>query len=428
MGKIGKKIGIIGLLCFFLCAFPSVAQARSSVVQFSTKKEQVKKGDTITVVCQVTATEEFLDTSFSIRYDADVLHFVKGGTKVTGSDGKLTVLSVGNSETTLKKTFSLQFAAAKKGTAFISVDGTAKVTDADGNDFSVSSNQLMITVNKKGTTKKEPAATTPPVATPEPEISNVNTLKSLETSALSFTPEFTAEGDAYKAQVSSYTDTLYVSFETTHERARVQLKGNKGLKTGVNDVQVLVTAESGDTRVYHIAVTKETEAQTKEREDNEKNVIQDVEFGLTKDGERTVIKNSYEFEVLDPSLLDQIPAGYIQSNIELNGIAIPAFTMEQDLDNNYLLLYLKGPADKKGLYQFDREEKTLQRYTGTMIEKINRSEGKKTDSASGLSLSNFVLLGIIVTLVIIILCMLIVMLKMVMKKKEKKDGVDDLDF
>ena len=428
MGKIGKKIGIIGLLCFLLCAFPSVAQARSSVVQFSTKKEQVKKGDTITVVCQVTATEEFLDTSFSIRYDADVLHFVKGGTKVTGSDGKLTVLSVGNSETTLKKTFSLQFAAAKKGTAFISVDGTAKVTDADGNDFSVSSNQLMITVNKKGTTKKEPAATTPPVATPEPEISNVNTLKSLETSALSFTPEFTAEGDAYKAQVSSYTDTLYVSFETTHERARVQLKGNKGLKTGVNDVQVLVTAESGDTRVYHIAVTKETEAQTKEREDNEKNVIQDVEFGLTKDGERTVIKNSYEFEVLEPSLLDQIPAGYIQSNIELNGIAIPAFTMEQDLDNNYLLLYLKGPADKKGLYQFDREEKTLQRYTGTMIEKINRSEGKKTDSASGLSLSNFVLLGIIVTLVIIILCMLIVMLKMVMKKKEKKDGVDDLDF
>jgi len=153
-----------------------------------------------------------------------------------------------------------------------------------------------------------------------------------------------------------------------------------------------------------------------------------VEFGLTQTGDRVVIKNSYEFEVLNPSFLEQVPAGYIQSNIELNGIAIPAFTMEQDLDNNYLLLYLKGPAGKNALYQFDREEKTLQRYTGTMIDKINRSEGKKVTSGTGLSLSNFVLLGIIVTLVIIILCMLIVMLKVVMKKKEKKDEVDDLDF
>jgi len=428
MGKIGKKIGIILVLCMLFCAIPTVAKAGSSVVQFSTKNEQVKKGDTFTIVCQVTATEEFLDTSFTINYDAEVLHFVKGGKKVSGGDGKLTVLSVGNSETTTKKTFSLQFTAAKKGNAFISVDGTAKVTDAEGEDFSVSSNQLMVTVSKKGATNKEPATTTQPIVTPEPEVSNVNTLKSLEISALSFAPEFTSKGNQYKAQVSSKTDTLYVSFETNNEKARVKLIGNKGLKTGVNDVQIVVTAENGDKRTYHIEVTKETEAQTKEREDNEQSVVKDVEFGLTQTGDRVVIKNSYEFEVLNPSFLEQVPAGYIQSNIELNGIAIPAFTMEQDLDNNYLLLYLKGPAGKNALYQFDREEKTLQRYTGTMIDKINRSEGKKVTSGTGLSLSNFVLLGIIVTLVIIILCMLIVMLKVVMKKKEKKDEVDDLDF
>ena len=133
--------------------------------------------------------------------------------------------------------------------------------------------------------------------------------------------------------------------------------------------------------------------------------------------------------------MSEIPAGYIQSTIELNGITVPAFTMENDLDNNYLLLYLKGPSGENSLYQYDRAEQTLQRYTGSMIEKVNKSVGKKTET-SALPVSNYVLLGIIVGLVILILCMLIAMLKMAMKKKEEKKTsagkgkniLDDLDF
>ena len=428
MGNIGKRIGFFVCICCLFLAFPIVAKAGSGVVQFSTKTEQVKKGDAVTIICQVTATEEFLDTSFNINYDADVLHFVKGGKKVSGGDGKLTVLSVGNTEATTKKTFSLQFIAAKKGYAFVSVEGTAKVTDAEGNDFSISSNRLMVNVSKKGAVKEEPKETVAPVATPEPVFSDNNKLKSLETSALSFSPEFTPEGEAYTAQVSSDTNTLYVTFETEDEKARVRLIGNKDLKTGSNYAKVVVTAENGSQREYQITITKETEAQTKEREEREEKIVKDVEFGLTQNGDRKILKNSYEFEVLDPSGLEQIPAGYIQSNVEFNGITVPAFTMEQDLENNYLLLYLKGPAGENTLYQFDREEKTLQRYTGTMIDKINKGEGSKRNIGSGLSVSNFVLLGFIVALVI--MCLLITMIKMTMKmkqKEEKKDG-DDLDF
>ena len=98
--------------------------------------------------------------------------------------------------------------------------------------------------------------------------------------------------------------------------------------------------------------------------------------------------------------------------------------MENDLDNNYLLMYLKGPAGENNIYQYDRTEKTLQRYTGNLIEKVNRSAGAEGES-SGLSVSNYVLFGVIIGLIIIILCMLIAMLKMAMRKKEDKKSISE---
>ena len=75
------------------------------------------------------------------------------------------------------------------------------------------------------------------------------------------------------------------------------------------------------------------------------------------------------------------------------------------------------------------------RYTGSMIEKVNRGAGEGKKSAAPL-MSNYVFLGVITGLIIIILCMLIAMLKMAMKRREdrkkipssEKNIMDDLDF
>lgn len=128
--------------------------------------------------------------------------------------------------------------------------------------------------------------------------------------------------------------------------------------------------------------------------------------------------------ILDPSGLKEVPAGYVLSRIEVDGVQIPAFTMKNDLDNNYLLMYLKGPAGENTIYQYDRTEKTLQRYTGTMVDKVNRSEGAE-ERHSVMSVSNYVLFGIIIGLIIIILSMLIAMLKMAMKRKEEKKQISE---
>ena len=423
-----KKIVFVFLFFLSVLLFPAEAGAAGCVIQFSTADSQVKKGDTFTVVCQVTSDTAFLDTEFKVNFDSDILHFQKGGRKVTASGGVLTVSSTGNETATTKKTFSLQFVAVKNGKASLEVDGTAKITNEDGEGLSVSSNRLDITVSKKGAQQTPAAAATAvPVVTPEPVLSKNNRLKTLKTSAVSFQPEFSSDVTEYTATVDADTDTLYFSFAAEDDKSRVQATGNENLKTGANNVQLTITAEDGGQKVYHILVTRETEAQTKEREEGNTGAAADLSFHVTKKNDQIFLSNQYQFEVLDTSQLQNIPAGYVQSSIDLNGVSVPAFTMENDLDNNYLILYLKGPSGEATFYQFDRQEKTLQRYTGSMIEKINKSAGQK-ESRTSLSLSNYVLLGIITGLVILVLCMLIAMLKMAIRKKESKKDTDFLDF
>ena len=419
---------LLGMVLIFSVP-PLKAQAGSAVIQFTAADQEVQKGDIFTVICQVTSTDSFLDTEFQIEYDTELVQFLKGGSKVTGDNGILTVSSTGNDTAVSKKTFSLQFVANKKGNAVFEVKGTASIRDGDGNSFSSSSNRLVVTVNKKGAgVQSTPTPTEPPKATPEPVLSDNNKLKNLKTNALDFTPEFTGGREEYTATVDHDTDTLYISFQAEDDTARVQLKGNEKLKEGTNKVRIIVTAQDGKARTYNITVTRETAEETKERNGGESGGgtadVEDISFKAAKDGKRVILKNSYEFEVLDPSGLKEVPAGYILSGIEVEGIQIPAFTMENDLDNNYLLMYLKGPAGENNIYQYDRTEKTLQRYTGNLIEKVNRSAGAEGES-SGLSVSNYVLCGVIIGLIIIILCMLIAMLKMAMRKKEDKKSISE---
>lgn len=425
------------LLCLFgMLLIPMTAKASSGVIQLSATKEEVTKGSNVSVICQVTSDASFLDTSFTLTYDDSILTFLSGGKKVSGGNGTIHVSSVGNSDVTTKKTFSLQFEAKKAGISPISLDGTAKVTDAEGNAFSMSSNNLSITVKKKGsksaksTTAKE---TEVPKVTPVPQYSTENRLKSLRVNAISMTPEFSPDIKDYNVSVDCDTSVLYMSYVMQDEKSRVLLKGNENLSEGKNTVIVRVTSESGVVNDYRLIVTKESEAETKEREGKAVREGSAFTFLVHKNGDKVLIQNSYEFEVLDPSTVQDVPAGYEQTSIQLNGITVPSFTMSNDLDNNYLLFYLKGPSGENGWYQYDREEKTLQRYTGTMVERVNR--GVATGGMA--SLSTYVLVGIIVVLIVILLVMLIVMLKMASDRKrtvsqDEEENVgkhwDDLDF
>lgn len=428
--RLGRFILAAFILMFVVFAIPVRCEASSCVIQFSTSSAQVKKGELFTIVCQVTSDDPFLDVSFTVDYDDNIMQFIKGGKKVSGDYGELTVDSSGNSDETYKKTFSLQFKGKKNGSGLISVKDTAEVTDAEGNAFSVSSNRLSIQVSKKGSKAEEsatvdgepPADDLPPaVVTPSPVSSKNNRLKRLKTTAYTMTPDFSGDVTEYSAKVDNLAETLYVSFVPEDEKARVRIYGNENLKTGDNQVTVQVTSESGKVRKYRITVYRETKEETEERTETKEEKKKDMSFTVLQRADTIFIQNAYEFEVLDTDGLKEVPEGYIQSKIVLDGVSVPAFTMEEELDSTYLLLYLKGPSGERGLYQYDREEKTLQRYTGNMVERVNRGNASSDGGSLETGSTPYVMLAIIVVLVILILCLLIAMLKMAIRRKEEME-------
>ncbi|MCI5937746.1 MAG: hypothetical protein MRZ36_07120 [Eubacterium sp.] len=179
-----KKLGICLLLALVVClGGKATAQASSGRIQMSVLNPTVQKGDMFTVVCKVTSDEEFLDTEFKLSYDSEVVTFLEGGSKVSGDSGLLVISSTGNEETVTKKTFALQFAADQMGSVAFEIEGSPKITDADGNGFSVISNSLRVSIAKKTKKKKqdkkqdktdqnaekeEPKPSDPPAATMQP--------------------------------------------------------------------------------------------------------------------------------------------------------------------------------------------------------------------------------------------------------------------
>ena len=359
---------------------PVTAKAASGSLQLSALSETVSKGSQVTVVCQVASAESFADVSFRLSYDDSILTFLSGGKKVSGGNGMLEIASTGNTAEVPKKTFSLQFKAKKKGTTIIRADGDISVTNASGEKFSMWSNQVAVSVVKK---KKKTGNT----------------------------------------EVDANSDSLYYSYALQDEKARVLVRGGENLSEGNNDVSFVVTAEDGSVREYKVMVTKETKEETESRED-EADTTQSVGFVVEQKGDKKIIKNSYEFEVANPDDLERVPEGYIQSSVVLSGVTVTAFTMEHDLDNNYLLLYLKPKGGDAALYQYDRTEQTIQKYTGTMVERVNK--GETADDSGSFPISTTVLMAVIIVLIVTVLSLLIVMLKMAMKRRDKKGK--ELDF
>ena len=82
---------------------------------------------------------------------------------------------------------------------------------------------------------------------------------------------------------------------------------------------------------------------------------------IQKNG-NTIIKNkiSYTLVPLEDSSL--IPGGYVKTKLILYGVSVTAYTMEKDLENDFILMYAKKGDGEPQFYQYDRKEKTLQRF------------------------------------------------------------------
>ena len=142
-----------------------------------------------------------------------------------------------------------------------------------------------------------------------------NALKSLSVEGYEITPSFDSEVLEYSVSVASTVNSVKINATKQDNYASVEGLGEKEVIEGANKFEIKVTAENGNVRTYNLVV----------------NVIDENPITI-KDG-MTVVKNSKYVE---------IPEGYVEEKITVNGVEVPAFR------NEFLNIVLIAVRDKDG--------------------------------------------------------------------------------
>lgn len=412
------KIFICTLLITLLLLPHTICQAASATLNLSTDTESAVVGDEITISLSVSSDAMLGDFEAYITYNADILEFKNDASFIAGGEGllKLTDKNTVNQESSRK--YIMKFTAKAIGISEIAIKDKAEIYDLDsGLAMSVSSNRLEINVSAAKTASD-----------------NTN-LKSLKISPGVLTPDFDKAETEYKADLKYEDEKLILSAVPEDENANVTIEGNEKLIAGNNKIIIKVKAESGDTKDYIISVTRNEEdkqetdeinesdgTDTNDSQTQEDNNIENKTTGIgnvliIKDGEDLYIQNGFRYRILEPGEDVAIPGGYIKTSLLLDNVPVTAYTLINDLDNDYLLLYAMNADGESGFYQYDRKEATLQRYTKGI-------EGNKVVKSPDLIQSDeykakLITMGIVLTVLGAICILLsVALIRVYLKKKD----------
>lgn len=426
--KLIKRCLIIFAAVSFLAAGMNVTSkpvsAASAMIQFAVSSGSVKAGGDFSVNMTVEASEGITGIDAYVSYDSQVMTYVSGGSGISGGSGLLHVYMSGAKGKKTKYEFPMQFKAVAAGNGAISISDEASVTGKSGSVIPASSNRVLVNVTG------ETSASANPISE---ELSNDNALLSLGISAGTLEPQFSSDVTEYKATVDCNTESMYFTYQASDKKAAVSFFGNESLNYGDNTVMVTVTAQNNDTKDYIIKVKKETEAETEKRL-AEEGAGGGIGFDVyTEDGE-VYIQNQYRFRIVDVDESEKVPAGYKKTSVLLYGVNVTAYTIESDLDNEYLLMYCMNESGDKQFYQYDRQEKSLQRYTGELIDKVNAnaSDGNGSENMNAKQYQSNLRQMAIIIAVLAALCVMLVMavINIVLKQSKRKNvrTRDELDF
>lgn len=345
----------------------------------------------------------------------------------------LSILSGGGNDWLENSSKTMSFRAVNVGSTTISIVPES-VAYSDGSGLYTASKTVTINVINKPVYTNNTTTVTPK--------SSINYLKSLEIEGKELTPKFDKSTSEYSIELEAGTTEINIKATAENNKANIVGSGKRTLTEGLNNIDIVVTAENGSKRTYKIKANVEekdpiivkidgkeytvirkkeqlVEASTFYSEStvkiNNENIpsyhgeitgytlvgLKDEEgdINLYIYNEKT---NSYklyrEFKFLSvvfyPTEADQqqIPKNYFKSTIIINEAEIPCYKMSED--DEFVLLYgVNIENNNKGFYVYDPFENTLQRYNDKMLADSNEKIELLTNIIVGL-------LGIVIIVLI----------------------------
>lgn len=290
-----KKIKYI-LFSLLVCLI-GVGFVNAASIKVSANKTNVVVGSTVTVTVKVNGGAGW---EYDLSYDSSVFS-CSGSTHVLG--GTL----AGNSSVS----FTLK--AIKSGSSNISVKNYSVLDDAS-NSLGVSPNAITVTAKTQ--------------AEIEASYSTNADLSNLTVEGYELSPEFAKNTLEYELTVPNDVEKVNVVANKADGSASVKGAGEIELSEGSNKVEVVVTAQKGNTKTYVLNITRQ-----------ELNPIY-----VTVDGKQYSI-------VRKADSLD-IPSYYNSSTVVINGEEVPCFESEI---TGYTLVGLKDEEGNISLYIYNSD-------------------------------------------------------------------------
>ena len=390
--------------------------------------------------------------------------------KFSISSSNSSVVSVSSSNAWIDNgTQSITLKANKEGSAVITVSAN-DVTSYSGNSITgsksvtinVKAKQVVSNNTPTGGNNKQNAGTK---ATPK---SSNNFLTSLTVDGLKLNENFDKETLEYTLTVPAETEKIKINAQVNDSNAKVTGTGEVKVSTGINNFDIIVTAENGSKRTYKIIATVEELKPIKVTIDNQeytvvrkrkelpeiseyfeeknitinnetiegyynekldytivglKNSKGNIEYYIYKNNKYTLYKE-YVFNGTVLQVLDEpIKGGYKKVNFIYDDDKIDSYQeVKLDilkntyaLDNNditgnqFYLFYAKNvETGKVNLYQYDALEKTVQRYNIEVLDMYKKS-------------SNTYYMYLLISILVIVVLVVCIIIKSIIKGKKKEN-------
>lgn len=255
-----------------------------------------------------------------------------GTFNITSSDQG--VLAGGQSGTWLENdTYTFQFTAKNTGKATITVT-SVDVADFDSNGSFSASKSVTLNVVAKNTSSG--GSSSGGTVSEKKEYSSDNTLSSLGVEGYTLTPEFHKDTTEYKLAVDESIEKINVVAASNHNKASISGAGEVSLSSGENTIEVRVTAENGNEKVYKIIVTVEDQNPISVKVDKE-------EYTIVKKNNNLIEKLEY----------------YEEKTIKIDNQDVIAYV---NPTTKVTLVLLKNKDNKVGYYIYSEKTKAYQKY------------------------------------------------------------------
>lgn len=312
------------------------------------------------------------------------------------------------------KSYSITVRPSSSGTITCSTTGV-RITNMSSDSWqSLADKSMSITVKE-------------PVVVPPKVYSSNNYLKSLEVEGYSLSPEFAKDTTEYSLEVPNGTDKINITASKEDNTASISGTGEKEVVEGSNKFEIKVEAENGNIKTYTltivvkeldpITVTVGGKSYTIIRKEGILEVPTNYEKSSIKIGEEDVLcyKNKKTKDILIGLSDDKGDNKYFvydektgkyssYNNMLVNGTSLKLITMPKDelpggynkvsfeYDNNkidgyqyfekgvtyaadekvkgssfYLIYAVNEETGKKGIYVYDKDENTIQRYNPDLV-------------------------------------------------------------